>query len=184
MAKDTAILRTFTGNINSEVLASFLDDMDKVVLKALQEWFEAKGHSMSGKLIADIETEVTMNRGDIIIDYLAYKYGAYLNSGVKPENVPFNPGSGAGKSLFIDGLIRYVQQRMAIGDLKEAKSIAFAIAHTQKQKGMPFKTQGEGSHWADSAAKEAEPELESLFDGLAEDFITKNLTQISHEFNR
>lgn len=181
--KDKPILQTFTANIKSEALSAFLDDIDKVILKSLAEWFDAKKHTLTGKLIADISTEVTLNQGEIIIDYMAYKYGAYLNSGVKASEVPYNRGSGAGHSLFIDGLIRYVQQRMAISDIGKAKSVAFAIANTQKQKGMPYKTQGEGSKWIDSAVKEAEPELENIFETLSEDFITQNLTQLFTEVN-
>jgi hypothetical protein len=182
MAEQT--LSTFTANIKSGELSQFLDEVDKIIIKALAESFEAQGHKLTGKLISDLSSEVTLDQGSIIVDYLGYKYGAYLNSGVPASRIPYRRGSGAGHSLYIDGLISYVKKRMMISDIGKAKSIAFAIAEKQKQVGMPIRTNGQGTKWADEAAKESLPGVEKAFENYSEDYMIKNLTTLFNEFNK
>lgn len=116
------------------------DDIEqlKVILKNafLKEW-KAQGHFESGKVIEEIDYEIKQEVERIEIVGKMYPYGVYIDRGVKANRIPFNPGSGAGRSKYIEGLINFVQRRMSISDLAEAKSVAFAIAHTQKKEGMP-----------------------------------------------
>ena len=51
----------------------------------------------------------------------------------------------------------FVEKRMAITDLRTKKSVAFAIAHTQKKEGMPtrgsyqYSTTGKRTGWINDA---------------------------------
>ena len=175
------ILSTFTANIKSEALQSFLDDADEVIIEALSEAFERQGHTLTGKLISDIETDVTINRGGFVIDYLSHKYGAYLNFGVKANKIPYARGSGAGHSLYIQGLMKYVSLRMGLSG-REQKSAAFAIAEAQKKKGMQIKNLGQGSKWADEASDDAGKSLLPLFEHLAETYVTQGLTELAKRY--
>jgi hypothetical protein len=138
---------------------TLIDEMDALVLSELAKSFQEEGHKLTGALIEAIEKELTTTAEGLTRDYLLLKYGAYLNLGVKAEKIPFAPGSGAKKSLYIDGLIRYVMMRKRITDIKKAKSIAFAIAHTQKKEGMPIRTGGLGSDWIGKAVLQIEEKL-------------------------
>lgn len=170
------VLKSFTANIKSDSLSRLLDEIDRVIIQSLAESYEEQGHSLTGKLIADLNSEVELNQGEIIVDYITHKYGAYLNSGVKPSAIksPYAPAR-------IAGLIAYVNKRMGLQG-KEAKSVAYAIATRHKQIGMTIKSAGEGSKWADNAAKNAELDLIPLFENLSEDFIVKNLTDVFKNF--
>lgn len=178
------ILSYLTPNIKSEYLSTVLDDFDGIVIQALSDAYDKAGHTLTGALISDISSDVEVNSGGFIIDYLSYKYGAYLNFGVKPVKIPYNRGSGAAKSAYITGLMKYVQLRMGIGDEKKQKSIAFAIAETQKKKGMPAATPL-GSGWADGATEQVFRDSEIMFTflTLAETYIVEGLKIISKEFN-
>ncbi len=138
---------------------SLIKEIDALVLTELAKSFQEEGHKLTGGLIDNIETDLQTTAEGLTRDYLMLKYGAYLNLGVKAEKIPFAPGSGAKKSLYIDGLIRYVMMRKRISDIKQAKSIAFAIAYTQKKKGMPIKTDGLGSSWITKAVSKIEEKL-------------------------
>lgn len=125
--------------------------IEELVIDALAKSFIKHGHFMTGKLIDEIDVKVEPTSEGQNIDFYIYPYGAYLERGVKASNIPFSPGSGAGHSLYIEGLMSYVKRRMNISDSKKALSIAFAIAHTQKLRGMPIRTGGEGTGWISKA---------------------------------
>jgi hypothetical protein len=81
------------------------DEIDDVIIDALAKAFVQHGHFMTGKIIEDIEIKREETRDGANIDYYTYPYGAYLERGIKAENIPFSPGSGAKHSMYIDGLI-------------------------------------------------------------------------------
>ncbi len=178
------ILSYLTPNIKSQYLSTVLDDLDGLVIQALSDAYDKAGHTLTGQLIADISSDVEVKSGSFLIKYLSYKYGAYLNFGVKPAKIPYNRGSGAGKSAYITGLMKYVKLRMGIRGEKQQKSVAFAIAEAQKKKGMPLATP-RGSGWADGAVEQVERDSEILFTfmELAETYIVEGLRKISKEFN-
>lgn len=138
----------------------------KVILKEalLNEW-KAQGHYMNGKIVDEMDFLVERDLGRTSLIAKMYPYGVYQDAGVDAANIPFNPGSGAKKSKYIDGLVRFVQQRMSVSGLKEAKSIAFAIAHTQKKEGMPtggsfkYSSTGKRTEWVSDAVIKAQPKL-------------------------
>lgn len=127
--------------------------LKKIIHDALLSEWKAQGHFMDGKIVEEIDYLIERDLNGVSIVGMMYPYGAYIDAGVTAENIPFSPGSGAKKSRYIDGLVAFVQRRMAVNDLKEAKSIAFAIAHTQKKQGMPtrgsynFTSTGKRTQW-------------------------------------
>lgn len=115
----------------SNIIARFLKE-------ALIKELVKQGHVVTGELLDSIEVKVDQRISkDLSITGSFFDYGIPLDTGVPAENIPFNPGSGAGKSLYIEGLTRWVQLKGFESDAKDALGIAFAIAHTHKRLGMP-----------------------------------------------
>jgi hypothetical protein len=79
---------------------------------------------------------------------------------VPAGRIPYGDGKGGGHSAYIQGLIKYAQQRFGASG-KEAVSIAFAIAKKHKKEGMP--TQGS---YAFSSTGERKHFFEIVFDVL------------------
>ena len=181
MKGEEQIYTFFTPQMSTDEVAIFMDRIEDEVKKALLKHFTDEGHTLTGKLIADIETEVTSYSGGFAIDFMAAKYGAYLNFGVKAARIPYTRGSGAGRSAYITGLMKYVSLRMGINDEKQQKSVAFAIAEAQKKRGMPLRTAGLGTQWADKASEGLT--LEPIFAELAETYVAKGLTTMAKECN-
>jgi hypothetical protein len=135
---------------NIEVLKQRIKDA------LMREW-KAQGHFMNGKIVEDIEYELNQSFGSLELIGKMYAYGTYQETGVEASNIPFSPGSGAKRSKYIEGLMRFVEKRMAITDLRTKKSVAFAIAHTQKKEGMPtrgsfaFSSTGKRTGWINDA---------------------------------
>lgn len=103
------------------------------------EW-RKQGHTLTGKFEKSIEYIIEQKDNIVnikFIDGTKRGYGAILERGVPARNIPFAPGSGAGKSAYITGLYNYVKLRIAPATDREALSIAFAIAYTHKREGMP-----------------------------------------------
>jgi hypothetical protein len=131
----------------------------KLLHDALMAEWRAQGHYITGKVVEEIEYEINQTFEGVSITGLMPAYGGYINEGVSAANIPFSPGSGAGKSKYIEGLIGFVQKRMAVATLQEAKSVAFAIAHTQKRQGMPtigsykYTSTGKRTEWVNDALR-------------------------------
>lgn len=159
-----------------------IEFLNEVVIKALATEFE--DHKMTGKLIDDIKTVTTETAEGFIQDYLMYKYGGYISQGVPASRIPFSPGSGAKKSLYIEGLINYVMMRKKISDVKEAKSIAFAIAHTQKKVGMTIKSMGKGSSWITRATEAIEEKIPELFGEFNERVVITNIDELIQKWSK
>ncbi len=174
----------YLANMEKVSFDKAIEFLNEIVIKALAEEFESAGHKMTGKLIDDIETQTEENADGFVQDYLIYKYGMYLSDGVPANRIPFSPGSGAGKSLYIEGLIRYVQQRKGISDLKKAKSIAFAIAHTQIKTGMPIRTKGAGTGWITKAITKMEERVPELFGDYNERMVIANIDELTQKWSK
>jgi hypothetical protein len=162
--------------LNYDKIIKALND---AVISELAKNFQQ--HKITNALIDNIETVTTETVEGFIQDYLIAKYGAYLNFGVRKERIPFSPGSGAKRSLYIEGLIRYVQMRKGISDMKRAKSIAFAIAHTQKHIGMPINTKGEGTHWIARASETIEEKLTAILGEMA-GFVVMDIEDLAQKW--
>ena len=97
-------------------------------------------------------------------------YGMYLNEGI--NNVPFFPGSGASHSSYIGMLQLWAVKKFGV-NMVRAKQLAFAIAHSQKQKGSSPDNPG----WVD----EIEQELSKI---IAEEYTKNTYFVIEREVNR
>jgi len=114
-------------------------DTDKItglVIESLIRFWRLQGHHLSGQFIRSLDSKVREILGGKAIDFFMEDYGLILNKGVLAEKIPYNPGSGAARSDYIEGLKRYALDRMRVSR-REAERIAFAIAKTQKREGMP-----------------------------------------------
>lgn len=139
---------------------------DYLVLKLGQE-LRSQGHSLTGDLIASLEYRVRSFAGRMVVEFLANDYGAYLNTGVPASRIPYTLRGRrrGGTSLYIQGLIRYVERRMGLRG-REAVGVAFAIARAHKREGMPtrasyrFSRNGRRTGWVDVILKQEEAEIE------------------------
>lgn len=131
--------------------------LKKIISDALLAEWKAQGHYMDGKVVNEMEWVVEREFDRTSLVAMMYPYGAIHETGVSAANIPFNPGSGAKKSKYITALMNFVEKRMGITDLKTKKSVAFAIAHTQKREGMPtsgafkYTTTGQRTGWINEA---------------------------------
>lgn len=156
----------------------------EAVLKELlmQEW-KAQGHFMNGKIVDEMELKVSETVDGFEASGMMYPYGGYQEHGVQASNIPFSGRSGrGGTSKYIEALIGYVQKRMAITDLKEAKSVAFAIAHTHKKEGMPsfgskqYSSTGKRTGWIMESLINNRDHIGAVILRIMGDAVTKLIT--------
>ncbi len=145
-----------------------------------KEWI-AQGHSMTGRALKDIDFVSTVTAQAFSLGIWIPHYSYYLDRGVPAENIPFSGTTGhGGKSKYIQGLINYVEKRMGITEISEAKSVAFAIAHTQKKEGMPtrgsyqYSSTGERTRWFSGVVEQKETLIRQTIYRLVDLVISKN----------
>ena len=113
--------------------------MEKIIEfinKFIRERSQMQGHTLTGKFEAGLTGEVKQtDKGWDIIGYDTAGVGEYIDRHLPASQVPYNPGSGARRSKFIDGLTRYAELRFNLSG-KEAKSAAFAMATVMKREGI------------------------------------------------
>lgn len=99
-----------------------------------------QGHYLTGALEASIQSIIEEGK-TIALEMSASRYIDPLNTGVPPENIPYDSSrkSGAKTSKYIQALKNYSMLRFGV-DEKEALTIAFKIAKKHEKEGMP--TQG------------------------------------------
>jgi hypothetical protein len=151
-----------------------------LIKQALAEEFEAQGHKLTGKTIASITQQIQKSDIELIIEFYGSGVNAIVNKGVSADRIPFQRGSGAGSSLYIDALTEYAKKRMgAYG--KEARSIAFAIAQTHKKEGMPtrgsyrFSSTGERLAFVDIALDKKASEVAILAQRIYSQYVNTAL---------
>ena len=123
--------------------------------------FALQGHKMTGAFEESLEL-LTDDKG---VSCIGNTYGIYVNVGVKPSEIK-HPFARAR----IEGLTSFVEYRMGLSG-KEAVGVAFAIARTHKEEGMPtrgsyqYSDNGKRTDFVDDAIEQAEPEIiDLLFD--------------------
>ncbi len=133
-------------------IVSGLQDAMKRLQDDLRKELKAQGHYLTGKLNDSIEYDIRVE-GDVIRAEMEIEdYGLSMEFGVKPQNIPYSPGSGAGTSKYIQGLISFWNKRGVTG--REGIRAAFATAAKHKREGMPtrssyaFSTTGERAGFA------------------------------------
>lgn len=150
----------------------------------LKEWV-TEGHYLTGKMIEELEYRVQSDITRWMMEVWGYGYGAIQEKGVKAGRIPFGHGKRGDSSLYIKGLIDYVERRMGImAGSKESLSVVFAIANKQKKVGMQIRTRGQGSGWFTKAMPvidQGVAERTEMFIGERFDRIVDNMI---NEFNR
>lgn len=101
----------------------------------LRTELKAQGHYLTGKLHDSIQYKIETLPGLVRAEMECEDYGLAMEFGVPAERIPYSPGSGAGSSKYIQGLIRYWNKRGVTG--REGVSAAFATARKHKKEGMP-----------------------------------------------
>lgn len=166
-----------------------LEPLEILLRDELRKEWVAQGHSMGGKAIEEIDFVSKATADTFSLEVWLPNYGYFLDKGVKAEQIPFSGRSGhGGKSAYIQGLIRYVQKRMGIQELSEAKSVAFAIAHTHKREGMPsigserFSKTGERTRWFTNITERKESLIRQTIYRLVELVLMKNWDKMLNKY--
>ena len=175
-----------------------IDKLKAVLTKALTEEWEAQGHSMNNAIVENIDFVVKQETDKLTISGMMFAYGNIIAAGVASSKIPYSGRSGrGGTSLYIQALQNYVKARMHIEDEKKSKSIAFAIAQTQKFSGdavgMPtrgsyaFTKTGARLRWIEEAFKHNEDNITEAISDMCFNLLTVNfdvlLTSWQKEFN-
>lgn len=101
----------------------------------LKSELKDQGHYLTGNLESSIES-VILDANNAIKGLIEIEeYGLIINAGVRRSRIPYNPGSGAKTSKYIDALINYFRLRGL--NQNNAKKAAFATANIHKREGMP-----------------------------------------------
>jgi len=133
-------------------IVSGLQDAMKRLQADLRKELKAQGHYLTGKLNDSIEYDIRVDGDFVRAEMEIEDYGLSMEFGVKPQNIPYSPGSGAGTSKYIQGLISFWNKRGVTG--REGIRAAFATAAKHKREGMPtrssyaFSTTGERTGFA------------------------------------
>jgi len=116
-------------------ISKALESAMKVLQRDLRAELRAQGHYSTGRLHDSIAFEIKPGV-DVVTAFVECEdYGLAMEFGVPAGKIPFNPGSGAGSSQYIQGLITFFERKGLQG--RDAISAAFATANTQRRTGMP-----------------------------------------------
>jgi len=118
--------------MNDQILIQLTEYLHKKIV----DNYIAQGHRMTGTFAETLKIVLKTELYDKVIEGLGEHYAIFLDKGVSKGRIPFNPGSGAGRSMYIEGLKAFAEIKMGLSG-KEALGAAFAIAHTHKKEGMP-----------------------------------------------
>lgn len=161
---------SFKTNIKESLL-----ELSEIVREAVQRELIAQGHKLTGKVYQDVQHILNTRGGDVMVEGWYNHYATYLHRGVKPENIPYSPGSGAKRSLYIEALIQYAKAR----NMEDPKRAAFAIARKHKMEGMPtkasyrFSTTGDRLKFLDYAL-----DKNQRLDNAAFELVGKNVDMV------
>ena len=159
--------------------------------QALRTELEQQGHVATGRLLDSVEAVPLIFNDGFRIDVYYEDYGNPVDTGVSAGNIPFSPGSGARQSRYITGLIEWVGVKgLAAAGSREAKSIAFAIAHTHKKEGMPsrgsykFSNNGRRTNWVKYVIDNAEGPIVQILEQQVGAVITRALEIVFDRLQR
>ena len=179
-------------------IATNTTELEHVLTKALQDEWIAQGHAMSSSIIDNIEYVVKQEAKMLSISGMIFAYGNIIAAGTMASKIPYSGRTGkGGKSLYITALQNYVKQRMRITDEQKSKSIAFAIAQTQKFSGDAWGMPTRGSYaytktgkrlaWIEEAFIHNEDRIREAISDMAFNLLTVKidvlLTKWNYELN-
>lgn len=102
---------------------------------ALKKELRDQGHYLTGSLERSIVNREVITGDGYAVEGIANGYASILDTGTPAAKIPYNPGSGAKTSKYIQALFEYWKLR-GLSE-KEAMRAAFATAMKQKREGMP-----------------------------------------------
>ena len=170
-------------------IATAVEKLEQVLSEALMNEWEAQGHAMTSKVVKEIEYKTKQETNRIILSGYMYPYGSIIAAGTKPYKIPFGGKGRGGTSAYIEALKMYVKNRMNISDEKRALSIAFAIAKTQKEEGMPtmnsykYSSSGKRLDWIQEAFKHGEDKITEAVSQMAYGLLSVNLDVLLNKWN-
>ncbi len=153
-----------------------LGQIASLVIDSFKKQIQLQGHTLTGDLEASFDAAFLQFGLTDVIAISFNDYGIPLDTGVSPERIPFQSGSGNKTSLYIDGLKRFAKLRFGVSD-REAQSIAFAIANKHKREGMPtknsysFSKNGERKNWIDLALSETAADIDQALTQFTASYI-------------
>ena len=106
-----------------------------LTVEAIKVSFRFQGHRLTGNLEKSIGYKVVLDSRGARILIVMEDYGVIQDQGISAQNIPFGGTGSSAKSKYIQGLADFAQKRFFV-DIKEATSIAFAIANVHKREGM------------------------------------------------
>lgn len=153
-----------------KVVSDSLDNALDIMIKGAQRELNAQGHSLTGNLINSFTKDIKIFANSMQGDIYAARHGDAMDTGIKSYKIPYERGSGAKVSKFIDALINYWTKR-GLGTI-EAKRAAFATANVQKREGMPtrasyrFSRNGRRTQWKKHTIDATQNNISKAFDLL------------------
>ena len=160
-----------------------IERFQKQLTKSIIKEFVNQGHSLTGAFEQSIEYNNEETDESLTIQVLVNHYGTYLDRGVNKSNIPYERGSGAGKSAYIDALTRYATLRMGLSG-KAAKSAAFAIATNHKKHGMPspgsyqYSRNSRRTEWVDNVLAESAQLILKFANELSDSIIEVSINNL------
>jgi len=158
--------------LDFELIRRFQNALNGLAFKAKRELL-AEGHRASGKGIDSIEGVITEESLDKLVGVImANDYLVPVDTGVNAGRVPYQRGSGAGKSKYIEGLLDWADIIKPGLSAKARKSFVFAVASTHKVEGIPsngsysYTTNGRRTGWIVNSfeTERAERDFEQVLD--------------------
>lgn len=167
------------------------ETLKKIILQLRDRFIqelENQQHILTGRLSGSFEYKIEPSGfGDWITSLFMDEYGIYVDQGVRAERVPFNRGSGAGDSKYIDGLIQFWKDR-GVADPVRA---AFALANVHKKEGIPTNASrtiannrlGFITNNLEKNVTELSVMLETGFETFVDELFTNMATRINQQNN-
>ena len=153
-------------------LKQILDEIMVELIRDLRLSLEAQGHSLTGKLRDSIVYEINADGSGMTATVLMEGYGQFVETGVTADRIPFSiggqRGAKGGRSLYIQGLIRFWEHRGLSG--REAMGAAFATAIVHKRQGMPttnahgYSSTGERTGFIRTVLDSSIPKIQKLLE--------------------
>lgn len=155
-----------------------IDIFTKQIFAALAAELNKQNHRLTGALVDSFEAKVKETTKSTIIEFLMFNYGVYLNDGIPANKIPYTPPPPrrGGKSKYIQGLIRWAKIKFRY-NLKQATSMAFAVAKKHKEKGYPLTQKGFINITLAANETQIINFIEDWVEQLLEDFLKEFLIQ-------
>jgi hypothetical protein len=170
-------------------------DLLKELGELLVQWFvdelEAQGHRATGRLIESIAHIIVQRVNESLLNIEYLEYGMKLETGVKPGDVPFGPGTSRARSTdFIKQLTKWVQVKRIATQVALAVKIAVAIAIKMSKEGIPtsgahrFSSNGRRTGFQSFVLKSRQQEIEGRVASAAEAWVNARIIVMVDNVNK